>query len=89
MPKNVMQTLPPRLPPFIAAVFVALAVGTPVAASAESGGANNVVIATQTADGASLSRSGLQVSFVGGPTVASSNVAVATSYAVPAAGRSP
>jgi hypothetical protein len=81
MAKNVMQTLPPRLLPFIAAVFVALAVGTPVAAGAESGGANNVVIATQMADGASLSRSGLQVSFVGGPTVASSNIAAATSYA--------
>ena len=60
------------------AAFVA---GAPTAAGEEAGGANNVVIATTTADGSSLDRSALQVSLAGGPTVASSNIAAATSYA--------
>jgi hypothetical protein len=70
-----------RFAPLAVAACAALAVATPLAASAEGGGANNVVLASATADGSTLSRSALQVSQVGGPTVASSNIAAATSYA--------
>jgi putative peptide zinc metalloprotease protein len=63
------------------AACAVLAVATPLAAGAEGGGANNVVFASATADGSSVDRSALQVSQVGGPTVASSNIAAARSYA--------
>lgn len=53
----------------------------PLGSSAEGGGANNVVLATATADGIAHERSGLQVGHAGGPTVASSNIAAAISYA--------
>jgi putative peptide zinc metalloprotease protein len=59
----------------------ALIVGAPTATGEDAGGANNVVLASATADGSSVDRSALQVSQVGGPTVASSNIAVARSYA--------
>jgi hypothetical protein len=75
------RLIPRRLVPLVAAAFAALVVGTPMAASDDSGGANNVVLATETADRSTLSRSALQLSQVGGPTVASSNIAFAKSYA--------
>jgi hypothetical protein len=52
----------------------------PAGATAYAGGADNVVIATTTADGSTIERSGLQVAPVGGPTVASENLAEATSF---------
>ena len=68
----------PRATLLVAAVVL---FGTvPAGATAYAGGANNVVLATTTADGASLERSGLQVAFVGGPTAASENLAEATSF---------
>jgi putative peptide zinc metalloprotease protein len=66
--------------PLIVAVAASFVAGAPTA-GAEGGGANNVVLVTTTADGSSLNRSALQVSQVGGPTVVSSNLAVANSYA--------
>jgi putative peptide zinc metalloprotease protein len=68
-----------RLTVFLA-VCVALT-GAPLASSAESGGANHVVIARATADASSHERSGLQVAHAGGPTVTSANIAAALSYA--------
>lgn len=62
-------------------VAAAFSAGAPTAASEESGGANNVVLAKTTADSSSLARSALQVSQTGGATVASANIAAATSYA--------
>jgi putative peptide zinc metalloprotease protein len=62
-------------------VSCAFFVATPLAASSEGGGANHVVLATATADGTAHERSGLQVGHAGGPTVASSNIAAAISYA--------
>ena len=50
-----------------------------IPASATDGGANQVVLASTTADGASTERSGLQFALVGGPTVGSENLAQATS----------
>jgi putative peptide zinc metalloprotease protein len=50
-----------------------------IPAAATDGGANQVVLATTTADGASTDRSGLQFALVGGPTVGSENLAEATS----------
>jgi hypothetical protein len=70
-----------RLLPFIVAICSTFLIGTPLSAAAEGGGANHVVLATTTADGSSLERSGLQVGHAGGPTVASSNIAAALSYA--------
>jgi hypothetical protein len=75
------RTLTRRIGLCAFAACAVLAVATPLAAGAEGGGANNVVLASATADGASVDRSALQVSQVGGPTVASSNIAAATSYA--------
>lgn len=43
----------------------------------EGGGANNVVVAQTTADGAALVRANTQVSHIGGPTVQSANIASA------------
>lgn len=74
----------PKLTRWCLALLVAaaaLVAGAPTAAGEEAGGANNVVLATTTADGSSLERSALQVSLIGGPTVASSNIAAAKSYA--------
>jgi putative peptide zinc metalloprotease protein len=50
-----------------------------IPAAATGGGANQVVLATTTADGASAARSGLEFALVGGPTVGSENLAEATS----------
>jgi putative peptide zinc metalloprotease protein len=69
-----------RLIPILIA-FSALLIAMPVGASAEGGGANHVVLARATADGLSHERSGLQVAHAGGPTVASTNLAAAISYA--------
>jgi hypothetical protein len=44
----------------------------------QGGGANNVVLAQESTDGSSLVRANTQISQVGGPTVTSSNIAVAT-----------
>lgn len=70
-----------RFLPLAVAAFAALAIGTPLAAGAEGGGANNVVLVTGTADGSTLARSGLEVGRAGGPTIASANIAAATSRA--------
>lgn len=75
------RTFRRRCLPLIVALVTSVVAGTPAATGAEGGGANNVVLATTTADGSSLSRSALQVSQIGGPTVTSSNIAAATSYA--------
>jgi putative peptide zinc metalloprotease protein len=50
-----------------------------VPGAATDGGANQVVLATTTDDGASTERSGLQFALLGGPTVGSDNLAEATS----------
>ena len=70
-----------RFLPLVLAAFAALTLGTPFAASAEGGGANNVVLVSTTGDGSTLARSSLQVTQAGGPTIASANIATATSYA--------
>jgi hypothetical protein len=44
----------------------------------QGGGANNVVLAQQSTDGSVLARASTQITQVGGPTVTSSNIAVAT-----------
>lgn len=75
------RTFTSRIGLVVLAVCAALGVATPLAAGAEGGGANNVVLASATADGSSVARSALQVSQIGGPTVASSNIAAARSYA--------
>lgn len=61
----------------LAAALSALILAIP--ASATGGGANQVVLASSTADGASAERSGLQFALVAGPTVGSENLAQATS----------
>jgi putative peptide zinc metalloprotease protein len=61
----------------LASALSALVLAIPAAAT--DGGANQVVLATTTADGASIERSGLQFALVGGPTVGSENLAEATS----------
>ena len=53
----------------------------PLASGADAGGANHVVIARATADGAAQERSGLQVAHAGGPAITSANIAAALSYA--------
>ena len=70
-----------RLLAVIAGACAALAVATPFAAADEAGGANNVILVTTTADGSSLARSGVQVSQTAAPTIASANIAAATSRA--------
>jgi putative peptide zinc metalloprotease protein len=50
-----------------------------IPAAATGGGANQVVLASTTSDGAFSERSGLQFALVGGPTVGSENLAEATS----------
>jgi putative peptide zinc metalloprotease protein len=50
-----------------------------IPAAATGGGANQIVLATTTADGASTERSGLQFALVGGPTIGTENLAEATS----------
>jgi hypothetical protein len=59
-------------------LVVAALVAFPAAADT-SGGANHVVIASATADGSSMSNSGVQTSSVGSPTVTSDNIARAQS----------
>jgi hypothetical protein len=61
----------------LAAALCTLVLAIPAAAT--DGGANHVVLASTTADGASTERSGLQFALVGGPTVGSENLAQATS----------
>jgi putative peptide zinc metalloprotease protein len=61
----------------LAAALSTLVLAIP--ASATGGGANQVVVASTTADGASTERSGLQFALVGGQTVGSENLAQATS----------
>jgi hypothetical protein len=66
------------------ALAAALAVGVPLAGSntlPEGGGANNVVVAETSEDGATRVRSMLQVSTAGGPSVTSANIAAAASTA--------
>jgi putative peptide zinc metalloprotease protein len=62
----------------VATIAVTLA---PLPAAAQEGGANNVVVATGTADGSFLSRSGVQVAPVGSDVVTSTNLALANSFA--------
>jgi hypothetical protein len=63
----------------VVALAAALGAGAPSASAfPEGGGANNVVIAQTTNDGATLVRSTLQVSSVGGNSVTSANLAIAT-----------
>jgi hypothetical protein len=63
--------------PTLAVVFAGLA--TLPATADTSGGANHVVLASVTVDGASALRSGVQVASAGSPTVASANIARAQS----------
>jgi hypothetical protein len=62
-------------------VFGLCAVGLAVAsiAGADGGGANNVVLVQTSTDGATVARSGVQVTSAGSPTIASANIAEATS----------
>lgn len=65
----------------LAAVFVACGpLATSAIAQTAAGGANNVVLATTTADGSSLARSGLQVAPTGADTVTSANIARAIAH---------
>jgi putative peptide zinc metalloprotease protein len=64
----------------LAALAVTIACGAYAASPAAAGGPNNVVLATATADGSSMSNSGLQVAPAFSPTVTSSNIADATSH---------
>jgi putative peptide zinc metalloprotease protein len=67
----------------IAAVAAAVAFGllaAPAHAQTAAGGPNNVVLASTTADGSSLGRSGLQVAPTGADTVASANIARAVAH---------
>jgi hypothetical protein len=50
------------------------------AAAEQAGGANHVVMATTTADGSALARSGIQVAPAGGPTNDSTNLARAAAF---------
>jgi hypothetical protein len=63
----------------ISAVAVAAAATLSVVSAAQAGGANNVVIANTSSDGASIVRSNLQVAPFGGDASDSSNLALATS----------
>lgn len=60
------------------ALFLALTGGLPALGGA--GGANQAVIANSTANDGSISRSGLQLSSTGSPTVGSENLALARSF---------
>jgi hypothetical protein len=67
----------------LAALVVAItcgAYGAFPAAADTSGGPNNVVLATATADGGVMTRSGMQVAPAFSPTVSSSNIAEAISH---------
>jgi len=66
----------------ILAIAAAILAFGPAAALAEAqgGGANNFVLATTTADGSDMARSGLQTALVGGDTLASSNIADAEAH---------
>jgi hypothetical protein len=71
----------PRLTRLLASLMGAVALVAVGPAAATEGGANQVVLATATADGSSTERSGLQFALVGGLTVGSENLAQATSVA--------
>lgn len=66
----------------VMAVVTTLSIGFFTPANAQTaGGANNIVIVTNTSDGQTVSRSGMMVSFDPGDTVANNNLAIATSTA--------
>jgi hypothetical protein len=72
---------------FVLLVVLCAAAGTALPGAAQEidlaggGGANNVVLVNNTNDGSTATRAGLQVAFVGGPTVESANIAAATGFA--------
>jgi hypothetical protein len=76
MPKRTPKALQWILVGLIAFAFFGV-----MPAGATDGGANQVVLASTTVDGASVERSGLQFTLLGGPTVGSENLAEATSIA--------
>jgi putative peptide zinc metalloprotease protein len=64
----------------LAVLAVFAVVAAPAHAQTAAGGPNNVVLATTTADGSALGRSGLQVAPTGADTVASANIARALAH---------
>jgi hypothetical protein len=67
----------------VAPVGAVLAFGllaAPAAAQTQAGGANNVVLATSAADGATSARSAVHVAPTGADTVASANIARALAH---------
>jgi putative peptide zinc metalloprotease protein len=67
------------IPVILAAVVGAGVLAAPAASTATAGGANNVVIAKTTGEAATSTHSHVKVSPVGGDTVGSANIALATS----------